>query len=259
VPSTDELRIDTPEQIALEIPIAGIGSRFLALAIDTLLQVALVTLAVLLFAVGGPAVIGLLGGVASSYFAFGPAIAVLFIFCVYWGYFAVFEILWKGQTPGKRFAHIRVVKDSGRPIDTPAAVLRNLLRAVDLLPGMYAVGIACMMLNKHSRRLGDFVAGTVVVHDRRPAEFSVDWQTAAERTAATANPMAARVSEAELVLIETFLQRRADLDWVVRERTSREIARRIIESTGLQPEPRQQVEDFLEGAARQARDVARFR
>ena len=92
--------------------------------------------------------------------------------------------MWDGQTPGKRVAGIRVVKESGRPADGAAVLLRNLLRAVDMLPFGYAVGIICMMLNRQSRRLGDFVAGTVVVHDRREKERGFEWAPAVPGQAA---------------------------------------------------------------------------
>ena len=128
--SIDQLKIDTPEQIALELPLAGIGSRFLAIAIDTLIQTALYLIVGLIVILTLP---------VDSMFTFlprliGPALAVFLIFAIYWGYFAIFEALWKGQTPGKRFAGIRVIKESGRPINAFEAVGRNLMRAVDVLP-----------------------------------------------------------------------------------------------------------------------------
>jgi len=83
------------------------------------------------------------------------------------GYFAIFEIFWKGQTPGKRLAKIRVIKESGRPINAYEAIARNSCVRSDVLPTMYGAGIVCMMLNSQNRRIGDFVAGTVVVHDQR--------------------------------------------------------------------------------------------
>ena len=64
-------------------------------------------------------------------------------------------------------ARIRVIKESGRPINAYEAIGRNFVRIIDFLPGMYGVGVLCMLLNRYSRRLGDYVAGTVVVHDRR--------------------------------------------------------------------------------------------
>ena len=258
---TDELRIDTPEQIALEIPIAGIGSRFLAIAVDTLLQFVAYILAVLVLFFAGPRLTARLFHLPPAIIQFLPAIGIFLTFCIYWGYFALFEIAWKGQTPGKRAAGIRVIKEDGRPIDATSAILRNLLRAIDFLPALYAAGILCMILNRHSRRLGDLVAGTVVVHDRPPARIDAEWTAPAGPAAATAAaaPQIARITDEELVLIETYLQRRLEVDWDARERTRGQIAQRITERTGLQPEPGQTPDDFLEAVARQARDTARLR
>jgi uncharacterized RDD family membrane protein YckC len=249
---TERLTIETPEQIALEFPIAGIGSRFLALAIDTLLQVALFVAGFVLFVLAGPRLLP----VWSLVGPYALALFILFLFCVYWGYFAFFEIIWKGQTPGKRVARIRVINESGRPINVYQAIARNLVRAIDLLPGMYAVGVVCMMVNRYSRRLGDFVAGTVVVHDRQTVRVRADWRTAGGGGAVAGD--AARLATEELVLIETYLQRRTDLDADVRDRSAQQIADRVTAKTGLQRGPGQQVDDFLEAVARQIRDTARY-
>jgi uncharacterized RDD family membrane protein YckC len=247
----DELKIDTPEQIALELPLAGIGSRFLALSIDTLLQSILYILGAFVLAFANPLTLGVFRAPT-----WGPALLVLFLFCIYWGYFAFFEIIWKGQTPGKRYAGIRVIKETGRPIDSFEAIGRNLMRAVDGLPGIYGVGLLCMMLNKQNRRLGDFVAGTVVVHEKLTEEVRPNWN--ATEPSVSASPLAARFTPEELVLIETYLHRRWDLDPLVRATTSSQIADRIQNKTGLRPQPGESVDDFLESVARQIRDGARF-
>jgi uncharacterized RDD family membrane protein YckC len=256
VPSADHLQIDTPEQIALELPLAGIGSRFLGLAIDTLLQFALYFIGVLLLWFAA-SVIGIGRYLRWIPANFVPALVILFMFCVYWGYFAFFEIIWKGQTPGKRLAKIRVIHESGRPINVYEAIGRNLLRVIDGLPGMYGVGVVCMILNSQNRRLGDYVAGTVVVHDQRTEEVSPEWNMAAET--APSHPQLSQVTSEELVLIETYLHRRADLELGVRDKTAYEIATRITRKTGLQRDPNQSLDQFLETVARQIRDTARLR
>jgi uncharacterized RDD family membrane protein YckC len=255
VQSDDQLLIDTPEQIALELPLAGIGSRFLGLTVDTLLQFVLYII--------GLFVVVLIPSVGINRYLrwipanWAPAVAILFVFCVYWGYFAFFEIIWKGQTPGKRVAKIRVIKETGRPINAYEAIARNLLRAIDALPGVYGVGIVCMMLNSKNRRLGDYVAGTVVVHDRRTEEVKPEWNTVAEP--ATTNAQLSLVASEELVLIETYLHRRADMDPTLRDQVAYKIATRITGKTGLHRDSNQSLDDFLESSARQIRDTARFR
>lgn len=250
--SDQRLRIDTPEQIPLELSLAGIGSRFLAVAVDTVLQAALSVAGVLAFMVG-PGIAGL----PALFRQVGPALGILFLFCVYWGYFAFFEILWSGRTPGKRIAGIRVIKDSGQPINAYEAIGRNVLRVIDFLPFMYGLGVVVMMLNRQSRRIGDFVAGTVVVYDTATDDRLPDWRAAPRD--ASQSPSMARVSVEELRLIETYLQRRFDLDPLVGDAMAEQIARRIAAKTGVGREPDQSVDQYLESVAVRVRDVARFR
>jgi uncharacterized RDD family membrane protein YckC len=256
--SIDQLRIDTPEQIALELPLAGIGSRFLALAIDTLLQSIVYLITAFIFIFTMP--------VGSSVLMFlpkllGPAVAIFILFAVYWGYFAFFESIWSGQTPGKRYAGIRVIKESGRPINAFDAIGRNLMRAVDGLPGIYGVGLVCMMCNQQSRRLGDFVAGTVVVHEKPTEDVRPTWiSSEINPTQGTASaPGLAQVAPEELVLIETYLHRRWELDPAVRINTASQIEQRIKAKTGLQPLPNETIDHFLEDAAKKIRDSSQFR
>ena len=86
----------------------------------------------------------------------------------YWGYYVFFEVLWKGQSPGKRWMGLRVIRTDGTPITLSEAFIRNLVRVVDFLPAGYGVGIITMFIDKQSRRLGDLAAGTLVVQDRAP-------------------------------------------------------------------------------------------
>jgi uncharacterized RDD family membrane protein YckC len=255
VNSIDQLRIDTPEQIALELPLAGIGSRFLALSIDTLIQFSVYLIAGLIFIFAMPL------GSSVLYFLpklLGPSLAIFIIFAVYWGYFGFFEAIWKGQTPGKRYAGIRVIKDSGRPIHAFEAITRNLMRAVDVLPGIYGVGLVCMVCNKESRRLGDWVAGTVVVHEKPSEDVRPSWNTSAP-VPGVILPTLAQVTPEELILLETYLHRRDSLEKYVRLNTAIQIAERVKAKTGLVAQPNQHIDDFLQDVATKIRDARPFR
>jgi len=249
----DRLTIQTPEQITMELAPAGIGSRFLALALDTVIQGVLYVAIILVAAFMLPAV-----KVAwAPGRSWGPAIAILLVFCIYWGYFAAFEVLWHGQTPGKRVAGIRVVKDSGRPITAIEGIGRNLMRAVDGF-FLYAPGVISIMLSRQNKRLGDYVAGTIVIHDKPTAEIKPDWTFAKPREAVV-RPELAAVSEQDLIVIETFLHRRFDLDAMVRLNTAIRLSEMIQQKTGLPKAAGQSDEDFLQDIAGQVRDQARLR
>ncbi len=165
-----EIRLRTPESVELEFPLAGIGSRAYALLVDyVLIAIAMVavlsigllfTFQTLAYAVQDssdfmPSSIGWIG-----------AIMLLGLFAIFVGYFVFFETLWQGQTPGKRMAQIRVIREDGRPIGLPQATLRALLRVFDdILLGL--VGFLFIIQGRQEKRLGDWVAGTVVIQELR--------------------------------------------------------------------------------------------
>lgn len=218
MPAPEKLIIDTPEQIALEFPLAAAGSRFLALLIDTLIQFAAL---VLLGAVAlGAAMLGRRGYSGTATWIIAALVVAAFL--LYYGYFAAFETLWSGQTPGKRVLGIRVIRVSGQPITPFDAILRNLLRIVDQLPGIYAVGLLSMFFTARSQRLGDLAAGTVVVLER---VASVSSAPASDAPAARLG--AARLTAAELEVIETFLARREALPEWTRMQTAQRLAGHI--------------------------------
>lgn len=253
--SFDKLTIETPEQTALEFPLAGIGSRFLALAADTLLQLAVAWILIMVFAVS--AISFSLFSKVAGIWTF--AILVFALFSLQFGYFAVFEALWNGQTPGKRWTHLRVIKDSGRPISAYDAILRNLLRVVDYLPTMYATGLVTMLISRENKRVGDYAAGTVVIHEKPLQGVSSIWQ----QSEAPAQPPAAGphppLTVEELQLVEAFLDRRGSLEPHVRRAMAHQIADRLGERWSVPAEERADAEKFLEVAAEQRRQTARFR
>jgi uncharacterized RDD family membrane protein YckC len=166
--SVEEHGIDTPEQVELRFPLAGLGSRFLALAVDSAIQTAatlvLILIIVIAFSAGMRAgALNRMSDTAAKWFVAG----VIFVyFLLHWGYFSLFEAFRHGQTPGKRVMKIRVIKDSGRQITFFEALARNLLRVVDSLPGMYLIGVISILVTRQNKRLGDLVADTIVVHER---------------------------------------------------------------------------------------------
>jgi uncharacterized RDD family membrane protein YckC len=253
--SFDKLTIETPEQTALEFPLAGIGSRFLALAADTLLQLAVAWILVMVFAVSAISFSVISKGAGIWTFA----ILVFALFSLQFGYFALFEALWNGQTPGKRWTHLRVIKDSGRPINAYDAILRNLLRIVDSLPTMYATGLITMLISRENKRVGDYAAGTVVIHEKPLQGVSSIWQQSATPTQPPAAGPLPQITVEELQLVEAFLDRRGSLEPHVRRAMAQQIADRLAERWAVPAEDRADVEKFLEAAAEQRRQTARFR
>ncbi|HEV2387802.1 MAG TPA: RDD family protein [Candidatus Acidoferrales bacterium] len=225
--SPDKLTIETPEQTSLEFPLAGIGSRFLALAADTAIQAAAALL--LLF------VLGELGLRAAPLVRVAPqwtlAAFVVLAFAIYAGYFAFFEAVWNGQTPGKRVAELRVMKDDGRPIGAYGAITRNLIRLVDQLPGIYAVGIVAMLLSRQHKRLGDYVAGTVVVHEKSLQGMKPYPEPGSQAAPPTLD--AGRISVEEFQLMDAFLRRRDSLEPHLRRDLAAQILARLAAKLGV--------------------------
>lgn len=249
---TEKLNIETPEQIALEFPLAGVGSRGLALCIDTLIQVIAALIVVVIVMLALPDLSRTWMGAKN----WVTAIAWFLLFCLYWGYFAAFEILWNGQTPGKRQAKIRVISASGRPITAFEGIARNIMRAIDSL-GLYAVGCTSSAIDKRNRRLGDMVAGTVVVHEVE--EQSVSYWYGQEKTAfvpAVNQPVTALTAQ-EFQLIEAFLARRLDIPNLQRLQSAQTIADRIGSRLNVPKAERPVDEGFLEEVSRRYRDTVR--
>jgi len=140
----------TPEGVALRLPAAGPFPRALAWLVDACVRIS---------------VLAVFGGIAFNLLGeLGTALVLIAVFVLIWLYPVVFEVLWNGQTLGKRVLGIRVVAANGAPVGWVGAFVRNLLRAVDMLPIGYALGLVSGLFDPWGRRLGDLVAGTLVVH-----------------------------------------------------------------------------------------------
>jgi uncharacterized RDD family membrane protein YckC len=219
--------IDTPESISFTYRIADLGSRFVALLLDTLIQTLIYTslFGVIYFLDIDTDSLGIAEG-------WLIALIVIVFFLLFVLYFALFEVVTHGQTPGKIVMNLRVVREDGQPLGILDAVLRNLIRLVDFFPGVYSVGVISMFISNRAKRLGDYAAGTVVV--REGTRISLE-QVLARSASAPLIPQykdiveqaARRMSEEDAALIENMLNRSRALD------DADAIARTISESIRL--------------------------
>jgi len=217
------LDVRTAEAIAVRYELAGLGSRFLALTVDMAIQFGVVLAVLVALAVFSVPVARAVAWVHLDKTAYVVALTLLAVatFALFFGYFINFELAWNGQTPGKRALGIRVVRDEGFPVDFGAAVIRNVVRLVELTLGMYVVSALVMLLSPENKRPGDFAAGTIVVRDRN--------ETVGDLDAYLDRPVRpdTGLSEPDRLLIDRFLARRATLDRSARERLATRIAARV--------------------------------
>jgi uncharacterized RDD family membrane protein YckC len=269
-PIRDQLNIDTPELVSIELPLAGIGSRFIANLVDSLILGAALFVLFILAAFILPA-LSLLGPKSASW---GLGILFLIIFLLFWGYFALSEAFNSGRTVGKRVAKIRVIHQSGRGINFAEALARNLVRIIDYMPGFYGVGIAAMFMSQRSQRLGDMVAGTLVVREREVEAPMWGESTSRTLTAAALAPNSpippphlrvtlpapalAKLTPADLEVLEGFFSRRLDMDLTTRGMLAGRIAAALSAKSGLAIPPEISVETFLEAVAHQFRELGRM-
>jgi uncharacterized RDD family membrane protein YckC len=270
VVGSDQLSIETPELVAIQMPIAGIGSRFIALLVDYLIWIPGILIVGRLFAFFLPSLKAF--NSLSEQWAFAVYLFLIFLFN--WGYFTLFEAFWNGRTPGKRVARIRVIQRTGRPIGLFESMARNFIRYVDQIPFFYAVGAIAIFVTRDHQRLGDLAAGTLVVRDRIEDAPSGNNEATRTFTANIFTPpiptpephhtitlpdhAVAKLSSADLQVMESFFARRLDMPLDTRQALARRIASAVQGKSGLEPPADISDETFLEAVARQLRDVARM-
>ncbi len=223
------LDVRTPESIAFSYELAGIGSRFLAVAIDLLLQIGiLVALAWGIAAIAPHTVASVQRGSAhhGTGFARNAVLGVLIfiLFVIFFGYFIIFEAFSNGQTPGKRAIGLRVVRDGGYPIDFTASLVRNLIRIGEMMFGFYALAAVSALISPENKRLGDMAAGTVVV---REAKMQSPASMLREIRDEPVYAATAYATGEERAIVKRFLERRDSLDPNRRVALAHEIAARV--------------------------------
>jgi len=209
-PLDTDVTIEAPEHIVFRHRVAGPGRRALAQVIDLCVCygiVLVVSLTVIIAFAGLAGLKGAFGAVMDA----SMGIILVVMFAAQW----LYSFLWEGLTgrsPGKVALDLRVVMVSGRPIGLGAAALRNVLRAADVLPAGYLVGVAAMALNRRFQRLGDLVAGTMVIVGGRPGRTApLALSPPAEPFELAVLPPVVPLDVDERVAIELFLRRRATL------------------------------------------------
>lgn len=181
--------VEIPEGITLSLPVAGYVCRALAFMIDLVIRAIVIWVIALIFVWFGE---------------FGNGLLFLSIFLVEWFYPVVFEVFSFGQTPGKKLMGILVVNDDGTPIDWSSSIVRNLLRFADFFPLFYVFGILSMLFSKDFKRLGDFAAGTLVIHKADSSEQNLV-QTAMHKAKRSATHGSGKKSDLEGVAPRTAL------------------------------------------------------
>lgn len=163
---SDDLRLETPEQIDLEFELAGLGTRTVSWMVDALIK-SFCTFCVFMICAVIAGSIGVAVKPDEDSIKFGVMFIAMIVLVSWFCYDVLFETWWSGQTPGKRLMGARVVRDGGAPVDFTATCIRNLLALGDFLPGGYLGGALLITLTPKRQRLGDIAAGTIVIRERQ--------------------------------------------------------------------------------------------
>ena len=234
----NQINLQTPESVELEFTLAGIGNRALALIVDYIivgLAMAIV-LFISSFLAFQTSQISISGWSSDKLTQWILAILFLVIFAIYTGYFVFFETLWQGRTPGKKWAKIRVIRDNGKPQRLPQAILRALLRPVD---DLFFIGVFFIIFSQKEKRIGDLVAGTIVVQDEQTFNAKFDISPEAKDLALQLRIEAeiANLLPEDFATIRDFLQRRKNIMLEYQHQLSRKLAQQVKEIILLEDIP----------------------
>jgi uncharacterized RDD family membrane protein YckC len=226
--------LQTPESVELEFHLAGIGNRTYALTIDYLIWMAVLIVTLITFAVINYN-LDLLNNDRAILWA--VAIQLIIFFIIYVGYFVFFEVVWRGQTPGKKVAKIRVVRDDGRTIGLSQATIRALLRPFD---DILFLGLFLIILGKKEKRLGDLVAGTIVIQEETAVKSQIFVVSPAAEPLAEYlknNTEIARLLPEDFATVREYLQRQKEMIPAARLALAKKLAYRIKDIIGLEDVP----------------------
>lgn len=220
------LTIETPEMLELRLPLSGFGPRALAWIIDSLLLG--VGMALVMFIV----ILAMAGTLFSAGSEPSDAAVIFFILIILVAvlspvlYHVFFESLWNGQTPGKRWLGIRVVRRGGLPLTFPQVLVRNLIRVVDLLPSNGMIGLISFFATRYQQRLGDLAADTVVIREFAAGRQPYLWAGTPEALAVRPQAPGA-LTPAIAYTTGSYLHRAPQLDQATRLQVTDELIRRL--------------------------------
>ena len=208
--------LELPEEIDLQVDLANVGSRTLAILVDISLG------GLVLFIVYALTML-LAHNLADDWLTRLSSNAlktllILLIFGFQWCYFNLFEWMWNGQTPGKRLMHLRVIKVDGSPVSGIDVLLRNLSRPIDTLGPMGLIGLLMIFVSRKGQRLGDLMGQTLVIH-----ETQIDWSIFDQiddpaTTSSGAKTISIRLTSEQWELLHRYLNRREQLEGAARQR-----------------------------------------
>jgi len=223
---SDDVTVETPEQIDVSLELAGLGSRFVAWMVDLLLLTGIY--------LGVGLILVIFVGLLQDRFAkdlgwtFLLALGVAAMFALQQGYDSYFELRHNGQTPGKRVAGIRVLRDGGAPVDFRSSAIRNLLRVADIVPGFYLLGGLLILVSGRNQRLGDLAAGTLVTRERAralPADLNAEIDRVASQEIVFTAEQLAGCSPQDRHVLRSFFQRWEQME----DRPRRQLAQKLVD------------------------------
>lgn len=236
----NQFKIETPESVELEFTLAGIGNRVYAFVIDMIVLGLIITILLIIaafFLFNIPIISSLFGIEEEQVSLWILAIQFFIIFATYVGYFVLFETLWQGETPGKRFVKIRVIQDNGRPITLQQATLRALFRPVD---DLFFLGLLFVILGKREKRIGDWVAGTLIIQEakgKKGTDLTVSQEAENLTKYLQNNTDLSRLLPEDFATLRRYLQRRDEMFTEARMELARKLAYQVKDIIGLQEIP----------------------
>ena len=234
----NQIHLQTPESVELEFTLAGIGNRSLALLVDYIILWSSILLVWILSAFLAFELVPnfVSNGTINRLAQWIWAVQSITTFAIYVGYFVVLETLWRGQTPGKKWTKIRVIRDNGKSQRLPQAILRALLRPID---DMLFVGVFFIIFSQREKRLGDMLAGTIVVQEEKSQLSKIEISPEAKELALHLKTEAqiSNLLPEDFATIRDFLQRRKNIILEYQHQLSRRLAQQVREIILLEDAP----------------------